>query len=267
MPRFSFVGRNPLSDFVTVDDLLVDPDPLDLPVRKRDKKTGDLVDATLRVWPRRPTDIERDLIMQSANGARRRLRAELNDEKSEKRQLLLIEPLEDSNDEALRTLWVNGHLMDRALQLQLNSLEEREVVPEPEGDIVGAKQRDQYDESVRAAEGDRVKHLMEAIEASQKELAREAKSIPHDQLMLAAMPAHIETLAGREWTEAYTNQLIARCTFSDKDYRKAAFKTVSQVEALRVQQPNAYRLLNDAHRGLVLEMEPSLGFSHAPASS
>ena len=200
------------------------------------------------------------MIAVTANAARREYRKKLADETTEEHQLRLREPLEDADDDTLRRLWVQGHLMERAAQIQLNSLEEREVVTEPEGDLVPAIVRDEHDEAVKAAENDRVKHLIEAIAASQRELEEEATAIPHEELLTNAMPAHIETLAQGVWNDVYTAALISRCTFTDKDHRKPAFKALSQVEKLKSQKPAIFRALANTHRGLLLELEPTLGF-------
>lgn len=243
--------------FITVDELLADPDPLDIPTRKKDKD-GKWQEVTLRLYPRRPTDIEKQMAMSAANGARRTLRKKLEDEKSEEHKLLLLEPLEDSPEAALRNIWVNGNLMVRALELNQTSLEEREVVDEPEG-VVLPKEQDAYEEAAEGAEMSRVEQLTIAIENARKELEAEVKAIPQKQLVQAAMPAHIETIVGQTWNEVYTANIIARCTFQDKNYRKPTFKTVADVDKWRSLKPAMYRALADTHRGLLMEQEPSLG--------
>lgn len=247
-----------MAEFITVDELLADPDPLDIPTRKKDK-AGKWQEVTLRLYPRRPTDIEKEMAQSAANGARRALRKELEDEKNEKHRLLLLEPMEDSDDDALRSIWVNGNLLTRAMEINQASLEEREVVEEPEG-MVLPKQQDDYEEARDSAEESRVETLTRAIESARKEIEAEAKAIPHDQLVKAALPAYVETIVGQTWNDVYTSNIIARCTFTDKNYRKPAFKTVSDVDKLRSQRPAMYRALADTHRGLLLEMEPTLGF-------
>jgi len=258
-----------LSHFITVDELLTDPEPLDIDTGQRikDKKSGEMVDATIRFYPRRPTDIEKDMCASAANGARRAYRKLLENPKSKEHQLRLKEPLEDADDESLRTLWVQGNLMVRAAQIQLNSLEDREVVPEPEGDIIPPIVHDAHEDAAEEAEDDRVKNLIEAINAAKTELENDAKAIPHDDLMQAAMPAHIESLAQGVWNDVYTANIIVFGTFTDKDYRKPAFKTTSQVEKLRSQKPRIYRRLADTHSALLLDLEPTLGKSDAVDSS
>lgn len=251
-----------MSHFITVDELLTDPEPLDIETGKRvkDKKTGEMVDATLRFYVKRPTDIEKEMCTNAANGARRAYRKLLQDEKSPEHQLRLKEPLEDADDSVLRTLWVQGHLMERAAEIQLLSLEEREVVPDLEGDIIPAAVRDDHDEKVEAAEDNRVKNLIEAINSAQRELEEDAKAIAHEALLLAAMPAHIETLAQGIWNDTYTANIIVCGTFTDKDYRKPAFKTANQITTLRSQKPRIYQRLASTHAALLMEMEPTLGF-------
>lgn len=248
-----------MSDFITLDELLQDPEPLDLITKKKNPKTGKFEEATLRLYVRRLTDIERDMASNAANGARRRMREVLNDEKSEERRLLLVEPLEDADDASLRDLWIKGELMRRAPEIQHHSLEEREVVDEPEG-LVSPKERDDYDQAVRRAENDRMENLIKAISSVQKEIEAESEALPKGQLRDAAIPAHIETLLAKHWNEVYTSHVIARGTFNDKRFTKPTFKTTADVDKFRSQRPAMYTQLADTHRGLLLELEPTLGF-------
>lgn len=248
-----------MADSITAEELLADPEPTTIPVRTRDRKSGKIIEKELRVFPRRPTDIEREMCQSSANAARRTQRKLLMDPKTDEHRLLLREPLEDAEPEVLRQLWVSGQLLTRVAEMQLQSLEEREYIEEPEGDIVPPKVRDDYDESVEAAENDRVTNLVKAIDAARRELEAEALLIPAGALLDNAMPKHVETIVQRTWNDVYTANLIARCTFADKNYAKPYFKTVSQVESLRTRQPAVYQKLADTHRGLLLEMEPTLG--------
>ena len=252
----------PTSHFITVEQLLEDPDPLDIETGRRvkDKKSGKMVDATLRFYPRRPTDIEAEMCTSAANAARRAYRKLLTDDSTEEHKLRLREPLEEADDDALRIVWVRGNLMERVAEIQRLSLEEREVVPEPEGDIIPAVVRDAHDDAVETAESDRIKHMIEGIASAQRELEEEAKIIPHETLLQSALPAHAETLAQGVWNDVYTAHIIVRGTFTDKDYHKPAFKTVSQVEKLRSQKPRIYQRLADTHRALLLELEPVAGF-------
>lgn len=249
-----------MSEFITVDDLLADPEPLDIPAGKRVKdKSGTAVDAMLRFYPRRPTDIEKELAMGAANGARRELRAKLNDEKSDEHRLLIVETLEGADPDSLRRIWVSGQLLVKAAELNINSLEEREVIPEPEGDIVLPEERDQHDDAVVAVEKDRTRHLVEALEAIKKELDAEAGAIAHKQLLKSAIPAQIEQILARTWNTTYTDHLISRCFYTDAGYRKPAFKTTNQVERLRSQKPGIYNRLTETLRGMLMELEPQLG--------
>ena len=248
------------SPFITIAELLADPDPLLIPVRVKDKKSGEIVEKEIRVFPRRPTDVEMDMCRQAANRARREQRQLLLDEKSEEHALLLREPLEDADPEALRSLWVQGQLIQRAAEIQRESLEEREYVPEPEGDIITPAEQDAYDESLIGAEDDRRTNLIKAIETAKRVLDEEAKTIPEGALLKSVMPKHAETIAQGKWNDVYTANVIARCTFSDANYRKPYFKTVSEVDMLRSRHPGAYQRLADTHRALLLDFEPVLGF-------
>lgn len=249
-----------MSTFITVDELISDPEPLDIPTKVRDKQTGDVVEKTLRFYPKRPTDVEKEMAMGAANGARRALRALLKDENSAEHRLLLRAPLEEANEDQLRTIWINGRLMERAAEIQVNSLEEREYVPEPEGEIVLPEERDQYADAVEGAENDRLTNLVKAIEAVKVELEAEAALLPKSSLIEAAMPAHIETVVAKAWHQTYTSHLMTRCFFTDAKLRKPAFKTIEAVEKLQSQRPHVYMQLSDTLRGILLDLEPGLGF-------
>lgn len=255
---FCCVGRNPLAEFITVDELLADPEPLDLIVTRKEKD-GSLGEATMRVYPRRPTEIEQSLCASAANHARRAQRKRLADPKSDEHQLLLVDALEDADPKQLRELWISGKLIEAAAQMQVNSLEEREVVPEPEGEVITPKERDAYDEAVEQAESDRMDNLVKAIESERRRLEEEAEAIPDGALRENAIPAHIETIVQRTWNDVYTAHIIQRGTFADAKHRREYFKTISQVEAFRARYPAAFRRLADTHQGLLLEMEPTLG--------
>jgi hypothetical protein len=142
----------------------------------------------------------------------------------------------------------------------LESLEEREYIPEPEGEIVTAAEQDGYINAVEKSEDSRQEQLLAALTSIRKELEEESKGISAKELRKAAIPAHIETLVGTEWAAEYASQVAARCTFSDKRYSKPYFKTTEQVKRLREQHPRLFQHLIDAHNGLLIPTEPHLGF-------
>ena len=252
---------------VSIEDLLRDPEPVRISTgRTRESKgkggKGKRVDEVLLVYPRIPTDVERDLILSAANRARRVLREKLADPESDEYQLLLDEPLRDADPETLRNLWISGRLMDRAGEISLASLEEREYVPEPEGDIIPPVATDAYEGEVEAAESRRKSSLVQALASVQRELTEASTKIADDVLLEAAKPAHTETLVMREWNKEYENQIIARCTYLDPAYAKPYFKTIAQVARLRTTLPHGPRIVQElanAHKGLMLAPEPSLG--------
>jgi len=245
----------------TIEDLLRDPDPITIPTGRRLKKgSAESVEEVVQVYIRQPSVIERQMCVESANGARRRLRAELEDTKSEKHTLLIQEPLLSALPAELRLLWINGHLIERVSTINYESLEEREYIPEPEGTIVSAAEQDGYIAAVEKSEDSRQEQLMNAISSIRKELEGESLAISDKQLLKAAIPAHVEALVGQEWAAEYVAQVAARCTFADKRYSKPYFKSTDQVKRLREQHPRLFQQLADAHNGLLIPTEPHLGF-------
>lgn len=242
---------------VTIEDLLRDPEPVHIRTGKRAK---DGSDQEVVVYLRPPTDTEKSICMGAANGARRALRKKLEDPTSDEHKYMLRAQLEDADPQQLRNIWINGHLIERMAQINFESLEEREYVPEPEGDIIPAKAQDAYEDEVEEAEARRQKLLIEALGSIRNELEREAAALPEASLIENAMPAHIEALAQQTWTQTYADQNIARCTYSDKKRTKLYFKTIEQVQKLREQMPRVVEQLANAHAALLLPVEPDLGF-------
>lgn len=249
-----------MTKLATIEDLLRDPEPITIPTGRRTKSGDATEEEVVQVYIRLPSKIERQMCMEAANGARRRLRAELEDPKTEKYNLLIKEPLAAATPAELRGLWVSGHVIERITNLHFESLEEREYIPEPEGPIITAAEQDGYINAVEKSEDTRQEQLAAALTTIRKELEEESLTIGDKQLRKAAEPAHIETLVGEEWAAENAAQVIARCTFSDKRYAKPYFKTSDQVKRLREQKPNLFQKLADAHNGLLLPTEPHLGF-------
>lgn len=259
---FLVLGRQaPMTKIVSIEDLLRDPEPITIPTGRRPKKgDADSEEEAVVVFIRLPSVLERQMAMEAANGSRRRLRAVLEDPKTEQHNLLIAEPLLAAGPAELRQLWIGGHLIERVSTIHLESLEEREYIPEPEGDIVTAAEQDGYVAAVEKSEDSRQEQLTAALTAIQRELEEESKKISDKELRKAAVPAHIETLVGQEWAAENAAQVIARCTFSDRKYAKPFFRTTDQVKRLREQRPRIYQRLADAHQGLLLATEPTLGF-------
>ena len=248
-----------MAKLVTIEDLIKDPEPVEIPTGKRIKAKGGTKDEMLVVYLRRPSELELRLIREAASGARRRLRAELEDPKTEKHQLLLREPLESAARDELESIWIAGRLHTRIAEINLDSLEEREYVPEPEGDLVSAADQDGYEDAVENAEDERVKAVSSAIHSVRRELDESVKKLSDKELVKAAMPAHTETLCQQEFLSEFSAQTVARCTFLDKHHSKPFFKTTEQAKQLRDQRPNLYQRLVNEHNGLLLTTEPSLG--------
>lgn len=245
---------------VTIEELLRDPEPERIKTGRSTKaKNGKAEDEEIVVYLRRPTEIEKQICIGAANAARRNMRARLTDESSEEHKYLLRETLAEADPQALRDIWINGELMKRVQEMQFNSLEDREYVPEPEGDFVSAEEVDQHEASKESAEEDRRKHLIEAITNVRRELAEEADHLDDETLIKSATPAHIETIVGGRWTDEYSNQIISRFTYADSKHRKPYFKTLEQVQLLRSTMPDVYTALSNAHNALLLPTEPDLG--------
>lgn len=246
---------------VTIDDLLREPEPVRILTGKQRKdKKGNLSDEVVVVYLKKPTETEKGICIGAANRARRELRAKLADPSTEEHANLLLEPLQDSDPETLRNIWVSGKLLERALDVQQRSLEERDYVPEPEGDIILPADQDAYDATVEKVESKRERSLAETLSSITKQLQREADELGVNDLLQAALPAHTETLVQREWSEEFSAQLVARCTFADSKRQKPYFKTVEQARALREQYPKVFKTISDSHNGLMIAAEPSLGF-------
>lgn len=249
-----------MAKMVTIEDLIKDPEPVEIPTGKRIKTKDGSEDEMMVVYLRRPSELELRLIREAASGARRRLRNELEDTKTEKHQLLLKEPLEAAERDELESIWIAGRLHQRIAEINLQSLELRDFIPEPEGETVTGAEQDEYENAVEKAEDDRAKAVVDAITSVRRELEEAVKKLNRKELVKAAMPAHIETLCQQEFLGEFSAQNVARCTFLDKNHQKPFFKTTEQAKRLRDQRPNLYQRLVNSHNGLLLRTEPELGF-------
>lgn len=239
---------------VTLDDILVGPKKVEIPVRGKteDNAQGMPDVAKLTLWVRAAQQPERDLAGSAARKESRLLRKKLEDPDTEEHQNLIKGELEDASVDSLRQLWVTEKIVERAVKIRGHSLEEREYVPEPEGDDITSKDVDDYENAVEAAEESREIGVVEAIVSARKELEKEVKSVPEDKLLEMAIPAQVEAILTRTYEYAFVCQLIYRCTFSDRKCTKKAFSDIEKVYSLREE---AMTLLTNAHMSFMLDPE------------
>lgn len=213
-------------------------------------------DKKLTLWVRPSRDPERTMATAKARKASRILRKTLEDRKSEEFETLIAQELEDADKDDLRKIWVNGKLINRAIEIRQNSLEERDYVPNPldEGDGKGVtpKDMDEYEDKVDDAEDNREISVMKAISSAQRELEEKAKEIKDDELYEAAIPQLIESQCARAYEVEFVAQLILRCTFEDKKCTKQAFTDVEQIYTLR---PTPLQILTQAHMDVMQDPE------------
>lgn len=233
----------------TIEEVLIKPVRIQIPTGnlKRGKQPADEM---IAVWIRVPTDIEKSMCQSAARIASRRLRKLLEDKKSEEHLFLIREQLESAGDEDLRALYVQQSLLPRALRVQRESLEAREYIEEPEGDEVTPRDLDKYEDAVDEAEERREQSVEQSVKSIRDQLVREAEAMDHETLLAKCAPALIERLCSEAWTDEYYNQLLARCTFSDKACIKPAFKTASDAGALL---PRAKETLRESHAALNID--------------
>lgn len=229
---------------LTIADLLVKPQSLSL----------SMGDRTLKLWVRPLSTTERELCQATARGVSRRLQRELEDPKTENHRLLIADELEVFNKGQLQELWVNAHLLDRAIKINVKSLEDRDqtFVPEPEGENVTVSEINAYENTIDDNEESRETNVNAAVNAARKLLQEEVKTITLKELKSSAAPNLIEQIVSQEWQREYSVAMLARGTFLDQDCQKPAFKTNEQVKMLR---PDALEQLTSAHYGLILEPE------------
>ena len=194
-------------------------------------------DKKLTLWVRPSRDPERTMATAKARKASRVLRNLLKDRESEEYQTLIAETLDDAEKDDLRKVWVNGKLINRALEIRRQSLEQREYVESPldVGDGIGVtpKDMDEHEDRVDEVEEEREMSVMKAITTAQRELDEQAAEIPDDELYESAIPQLVETQCSRAHEVEFVAQLILRCTFEDKKCSKRAFSDIEQVYQLR----------------------------------
>lgn len=239
---------------VTLDDILDGPKKVEIPVPgKQITNAEGMPDvAKLVFWIRPTQQPERDLAGSAARKESRLLRKKLEDPKTEEHQNLIAGELEGASIDSLRQLWVTEKVVERAVRMRNVSLEDRDYVPEPEGDGITSKNIDDYENEVEAVEEAREMSLVEAIVAAREELQKEVQNIPDDKLMDSAIPAQIEAILTRTYEYAFVCQLIRRCTFTDKKCTKPAFSDIEKVYSLK---EDAMTKLTNAHMSFMLDPE------------
>lgn len=226
---------------LTIESLLVRPQSVELP-------------GGVKVWVRPLSQIERELCQGAARRASRDLRKLLEDPKTEQHQLLVVEELQEYDIKQLRDLWIGSRLIQKALQINRESLENRDetYVPEPEGNDLTPEAMDRYEDEVEEVEQQRETGVAGAIGTASKQLDEEVQGISEDALREQAHPALIEHQLSEVWTREFAAQMLVRATFNDKECRKFTFKTSNEVFMLR---PDVLKHLTDSHYGLMVEPE------------
>lgn len=239
---------------VTLEDILVGPKKIEIPVHgKVEMNAEGMPDvAKLALWVRPAQQPERDLAASAARKESRLLRKKLEDTSTEEHENLVAGELEDATVESLRQLWVTEKIVDRATKIRTHSLEDREYVPEPEGDDVTSKDIDDYENELEAVEDQREMGVVEAIVAARNELQKEVEKVSEEDLRKMAVPAQIEAILTRTYEYAFVCQLIMRCTYSDRKCTKKAFSDVEKVYSLK---EDAMTILTNAHMSFMLDPE------------
>lgn len=239
---------------VTLDDLLVGPTKVEIPVHGKTVKNKDGVIDTAKItfYVRPARQSERDLAAAAARKASRTLRKKMETEGTEERENLVLAEVEDASINYLRGLWVNDKVIDRAARIRRESLEERPYIPEPEGDHITQKDMDDYENDVEDAEDGREMDVLQAIIAAREELEKEAAKLDSEKMRELAIPSQIEAQANRAYETEFALQLIYRCTFTDKKCTKQAFSDIEQVYQLK---DAPLTMLTNAHMSLLIDPE------------
>ena len=241
---------------VTLDDLMQGPKKVTIPVAGKPlvvSRKGAMPETPkIEFWVRQARQNERDLAAAAARKESRTLRKILETDGTEERQRLVLDELEGASIDSLKSLWVTEKVVERAIRLRNSSLEDREYVPEPEGDNITSKDVDNYENEVEEVEQKRELGVLEAVDAARKELEAEVEKVPNEKLMDLAIPAQIESILTRAYETEFTMQLIFRCTFEDRKCTKRAFSLVDQVYSLK---EHPLTMLTNAHMSLLIDPE------------
>ena len=240
---------------VTLDDILVKPQRVDITVKKgkpTKNAQGVLDYPHLTFWIRPTRQAERDISGAAARRASRTLRKSLETEGTEERETLVLDEVLDADIDSLRVLWVTEKVIERAVKLRQDSLEDREYVPEPEGDDLTSRDLDLYENEVDDAEERRELSVGEAIVRAREELEEQVKHIDEEKLRELAIPVQIESVLNRVYETEFVAQIIYRCTFNDKTCKDRAFEDIEQVYALGHE---AMTKLTNAHMSFMIDPE------------
>lgn len=234
----------------TLDDLLVKPTRVEL-------ATGRFVDGQMQyigLYVRRLSQIERDLCSGYARRESRKMRRELENPDSEKRQVLIDDEVSEYTLETLRQHYVNSKIVERALEITHRSLEDRDqtYTPEPEGDVILPEDVETYENTVEEVEKIREDSVREQVQLALSELIKEAEGMNQDELMSHATPATINAVCSDIFTQEYVVQMIWRGTYKDNKFNTPAFDSADEVKRLA---PSALESLSAAHQALLLDPE------------
>lgn len=221
-----------------IEDLLVKPESVTIK------------DITL--WVRPATSTERSMAGSYGRKASRDIRKMLSKKKSEEYQSLVLAELESGDREALENAWINGKLIPKILEIRNRSLEEREYVPEPEGELVTGRELDEYEDAVDQAEESREEQFTKAVEAARRELQEQVKDLSVKELQKAAEQPLIDARANQAFELEFVARLILKCTFEDEACKVNAFSDIEQVYKLK---PEALTKLTSAHLELLGDQE------------
>jgi len=239
----------------TLDDLIFEPPNVVVEVDGKTKK----------FWLKPPTETERQMAQNAARAQSRELRKELENPKSEKRQLLVDEEVNNLSEDELRMLWTSKRLFKKIFEAQRTSLDNRDdffvpapVGPDGEEGIIppSMEDMDRYEDDKEEAE----KRRQEELEASQKQAAEalqtESKAVSLADLLSDVVPNLIDQFCQREWNAEYGVQLVARGTFLDKGLSKPAFKTADKVKRLLLTE-GGRKIVEELTRGhLGMQLDP-----------
>ena len=225
-----------------IQDLLVKPESVTINTGTND----------ITLWVRPASSPERTMAAAYSRKESRKMRKLFSNKKSEEYRTVIQSELEDGDRDALEKIWINGKLIPKILEMRTRSLEERDYIPEPEGEQVTNKQLDEYEDAVDEAEETREEQLAKAIEAASIALKEEASKIPIKELKTVAEGPLIDAKAQEAAELEFVARLIMMCTFEDEACKRPAFENIEQVYQLK---HHALTKLTNAHMGLLYDPE------------
>lgn len=235
-----------------LDELKLGPQPVDIPVSKGKTET---------VWVRRPNPTEKQMCESAGRAASRELRSLLMDEETDEYKTLVQSELDGYDLDELRMIWIAGELVQHMFVKDRELLEARDetYVPEPASEdgihFPSQATLDKYEDEVEDVEKQRVKAL-EAFEKNETErLMDQVKKKNRKQLEKIAKPKIIDGLCGQAYNEAYSANLLSRCTFEDEECSRAMFKTTQEVRSVFRDRPDIAQKIAQGHSALMLDPE------------